>query len=37
MLKDSDINLEDVLHRADLSLYKAKESGRNRVCFIEDK
>jgi len=37
MLTDVDQTLEDVLHRADLALYKAKESGRNQVCYIENK
>jgi len=35
MLIDEDKTLEDILHRADLALYKAKESGRNQVCYLE--
>jgi len=37
MLEDEDNTLEDLLHRADLALYKAKESGRNQVCYLENK
>lgn len=34
MLSFFDINLEAVLHRADLALSEAKKTGRNRVCFL---
>ena len=37
MLNNNDSNLEDILHRADNSLYKAKQSGRNKVVYIENK
>ncbi|MCK5294619.1 MAG: GGDEF domain-containing protein [Arcobacteraceae bacterium] len=36
MLIDSDISLEDILQRADIALYKAKQSGRNQVIHIKD-
>lgn len=35
MLNPHDENLNVVLHRADLALYEAKKTGRNKVCFIE--
>lgn len=35
MLTSQDENLEAVLHRADLALYEAKKTGRNKVCFLD--
>ncbi|MDR2599911.1 MAG: diguanylate cyclase [Oscillospiraceae bacterium] len=29
-------NLTDLLRKADISLYQAKEAGRNQICFFED-
>ena len=31
-LDKTDVNLDMFLHRADLALYEAKRSGRNRIC-----
>ncbi len=28
-----DENLDDILHKADVNLYRAKETGRNKICF----
>lgn len=36
MLQSKDVDLDAVLHRADLALYKAKKLGRNRVEFSVD-
>jgi len=36
MLKPQDTNLEMVLHRADLALYEAKKTGRNKVEVYKD-
>lgn len=36
MLQAHDVDLDAVLHRADLALYKAKKLGRNRVEFSND-
>lgn len=35
MLNSLDENLEAVLHRADIALYEAKKTGRNKVCFSD--
>lgn len=32
MLSSQDIDLEAILHRADLALYEAKKTGRNKIC-----
>lgn len=35
-LKGSEVNENELLTRADLALYKAKENGRERICFYSD-
>jgi len=35
MLSSLDENFEAVLHRADIALYEAKKTGRNKVCFSD--
>ncbi|WP_052502743.1 GGDEF domain-containing protein [Halarcobacter anaerophilus] len=36
MLHCDDINLDAILHRADIALYEAKRGGRNRVCISKE-
>ncbi|QDF29114.1 GGDEF domain-containing protein [Halarcobacter anaerophilus] len=36
MLRYDDVDLEAILHRADLALYEAKREGRNKVCISKE-
>ena len=35
MFVNHEISTEEILKRADMSMYQAKEAGRNRICFYE--
>lgn len=35
-LDSQDINLESLLHRADIALYNAKHTGRNKVVLFQE-